>query len=215
MVDYTYFTKAYLDNEPSIEENSNTFDPNFNQLTTYLWTSLGNGPQCRMRYAIMKEICTANIQPPGARCIFLGHSQQNEFCSFSPVSELICYHGKQVFNLQKIDDQQRFDKLLGDGMRSGSAVVPNSPSSSANQNNSQAIPNQFPSGSQQPSSNLNPSALNNNKSSFLQKNKIYLIIAGAVFILIILAIIGFIIMRSPGSPSSNTADETSSEWTSD
>ena len=131
------------------------------------------------------------------------------------MTELICYHGNQVFNLQKIDEQQRFDKLLVDGMRSGSAVVPNSPSSSANQNNSQSIPNQSASGSQQSSSNLNPSALNNNKSSFLVKNKTFLIIAGLVFALIILAIIGFIIMRSPGSASSNVADETSSEWTAD
>lgn len=131
------------------------------------------------------------------------------------MTELICYYGKQVFNLQKIDDQQRFDKLIDGAMRSGSAVVPNSPSGTVNVNNSQSIPNQSPSGSQNPSSNLNPSALNNGKISFVQKNKIFLIIAGVVFALMILAIIGFIIMRSPGSASSNVADDTASQWTTD
>jgi hypothetical protein len=68
-LEYTRFDKTYLKDDPTIEENSKTFDPNNNQLATYLWTSLGIGPQCRIKYTIMKDICTGNKGAVGAKCI--------------------------------------------------------------------------------------------------------------------------------------------------
>lgn len=42
---------------------------NNNQLTTYLWTSTTNGPQCRIKYTIVKNICTMNNAYIGAKCM--------------------------------------------------------------------------------------------------------------------------------------------------
>lgn len=67
--EYTRFDKTYLKDDPTIEENSNTFNSNANQLTTYLWTELIDGPQCRMKYTIMKDICAGKPEPLGAKCI--------------------------------------------------------------------------------------------------------------------------------------------------
>ncbi len=35
-----------------------------------MWTILSNGPQCRIRYTIAKDICTLNKGALGAKCIF-------------------------------------------------------------------------------------------------------------------------------------------------
>ncbi len=70
ILDYTRFTKTSIKEDPTIEENSGIFDPNNNQLTTYMWTILSNGPQCRIRYTISKDICTLNKGALGAKCIF-------------------------------------------------------------------------------------------------------------------------------------------------
>ena len=138
--------------------------------------------------------------------LFLDILAMMNVSAFSSVTELICYHGKQVLNLQRTDQQQLFDKLLDDGKKtSSSGAVPNVPSNSINQNPSHLIPNQSPMAPQNPSSNSNLGSLNSTKPSFLQKNKIFLIIAGIVFLLVILAIIGMIIKRS--SRSSDREDE--------
>lgn len=214
-VEYTRFDKTYLSSELDIEENSKTFDPNYNQLMTYLWTDLTNGPCCRMKYTIAKDICGAKPQALGAKCSFLRYIQQNKLSrSFISVTELICYYGKQVLNLQKPDQQQFFDKLLEDGKRSGSGAMANVPSNNGNPNASYSIPNQSPLSPQGPSSNSNLAPTTGQKSSFLQQNKTFLSVAAIVFALIILAIIGLMIKRSPAKSSDrNTGDEISSEAT--
>ncbi len=70
LIDYTRFDKISIKEDPTIEEEiSGSFDSNNNQLTTYMWTSLSNGPQCRIKYTITKDICTKK-GALGAKCMF-------------------------------------------------------------------------------------------------------------------------------------------------
>ena len=53
-----------------IEENPVSFDSNNNQFITYIWTDLSNGPQCRIKFTIIKDICTTQKgQKIGAKCM--------------------------------------------------------------------------------------------------------------------------------------------------
>jgi len=70
LLDYTCFAKTSIKTDPTIEENSGIFNPNNNQLTTYIWTILSNGPQCRIRYTISKDICITKKGALGAKCMF-------------------------------------------------------------------------------------------------------------------------------------------------
>jgi hypothetical protein len=69
-LDYTKFDQTSSKKDLTIEDDSITFDPNNNQLIAYMWTSLPNGPQCRIKYSIIKDICTANKGSVGAKRIF-------------------------------------------------------------------------------------------------------------------------------------------------
>lgn len=60
---YTAFDKTSNKNDLTIEEKgSNTIDLKNNQLTTYLWTSLSNGPYCRIKYSIVTDVCSTTAR---------------------------------------------------------------------------------------------------------------------------------------------------------
>jgi hypothetical protein len=113
---------------------------------------------------------------------FLFHKKcrkKKEKYLFILVTDLICYYGKQIFNLKTPDQRQALDKLLDNNIKTGTNTVQNNPS---NSNNSQQNPNLSP--------------LNANKNSFFEKNKRYIIITGIiVVVIIIISIIILIIMR--------------------
>jgi len=101
-------------------------------------------------------------------------SKKGEY-PFVLVTDLVCYYGKQTFNLKTPEQRQALDKLLD-----GSNTAQNNPS---NSNNS-------PQNSQLSVLNVN-------------KNKRYLIIAGIILVIIIIIAIILIIIRPCRSSDKN------------
>jgi hypothetical protein len=67
--DYTLFDITTNQQNEIIQETPRVFDSNNNQLTAYMWTIV-RGPQCRMKYTVLKDICTTKKgQTLGAKCM--------------------------------------------------------------------------------------------------------------------------------------------------
>jgi len=70
LLEYTPFDTTSKKDDLTIEQKFGVFDSNHDQSTTYMWTTLSNGPQCRIKYTIIKDICTPNKGDIGGKCIF-------------------------------------------------------------------------------------------------------------------------------------------------
>ncbi len=69
-LDYKQFGTIANQESLIIEEDPMSFNSNNNQFITYIWTDLSNGPQCRIKFTVIKDICTKQNQTLGAKCIF-------------------------------------------------------------------------------------------------------------------------------------------------
>ena len=70
-LDRTPFNKTSNTQDLTTQEAPKTpFNPNNNQLITYMWTSLPTGPKCRIKYTITPDICTSNKGSIGVKCMF-------------------------------------------------------------------------------------------------------------------------------------------------
>ncbi len=72
LLEYKLHGRSVQQQNLILDEYPSSFDPNNNQLTSYLWTGANFGPHCRFKYTVTKDICTTNKgKKLAAKCIFI------------------------------------------------------------------------------------------------------------------------------------------------
>ena len=95
LLEYKLLGRTVQQQNLILDEQPSSFDPNNNQLTSYLWTEADFAPQCRFKYTVTKDICTTNKgKRIAAKCIFILKnifSKKKRFLFFISVTDAICY----------------------------------------------------------------------------------------------------------------------------
>ena len=100
----------------SMDETSRPFDPAQNSFVSYLWIPTV-GPYCRLKYAVIKDICSAK---QGQRAELRGPlDEKSEWWNdrkrlLCLVNEFICDYRAKDYSLTNAKDRETFDKLIND-----------------------------------------------------------------------------------------------------
>lgn len=201
---YTLHSISLTREKETMEESARPFNPAQNAFVTYVWVQT-TGPYCRLKYTIIKDICTAK---KGQRVGMKGlvRREMPEWQTRMPplclVNEFVCDYGKKDYFLVNVKDRDALSKFIDDTIKTSSSSSGTSKNSTTGNGSQQTLNGGSP----------DPSAVAQKSES---KLKTIIIVAGiAIIVGGILAVILVLFCRKSG-PEKNAEQRMSIESTGD